>query len=111
MIRSLGSVPIAENMSANLATFWSTFLVTAFVIFRYLQNYRRLVKFTSTSRFYGLAIAVPLKGMAMSDKITLVVRFRRKLLDPRESYWLALDAHERARWHWPVSDLTAKIDE
>jgi hypothetical protein len=47
----------------------------------------------------------------MSDKITLVVRFRRKLLDPRESYWLALDAHERARWHWPVSDLTAKIDE
>src|SRR5450432_1515228 len=39
MIRKRGTVLMAENMSANLATFLLDSLVTAVAIFRYLQKY------------------------------------------------------------------------
>src|SRR5262245_25671275 len=41
MMRSLASVPIAENMSANFAT-CSVDLVEAFCIFRCFQKYRQM---------------------------------------------------------------------
>src|ERR1019366_7480327 len=42
MIRNRGSVPMAENMSAYLATCSADFLDCPAFIFRYLQNYRSL---------------------------------------------------------------------
>jgi hypothetical protein len=42
MILSRGSVPIAENISANFATYSALFLTGPFVIFRYLQKYGRV---------------------------------------------------------------------
>lgn len=42
MMRSLASVPIAENISANFVTSSALFLLWAIVIFRYLQKYECL---------------------------------------------------------------------
>ena len=42
MMRSRASVPIAENMSAYLATLSKDLFAEACVIFRYLQKYRNV---------------------------------------------------------------------
>src|ERR1700693_3898470 len=44
MIRNLGSVPMAENMSAYFATCSVVFLLCAVGMFLYLQKYRTRVK-------------------------------------------------------------------
>jgi len=74
-MRSLGSVPMAENMSANLATCSRFFLACAGPIFRYLQKYRSTVKSGKETAqpqglkpgrfqsFYETTEVVPLPGL------------------------------------------------